>query len=190
MKNRTKAATTTAITAAIAMNGFAIIIDVSVEKACPAFDVAVTRNENTELPAFKPFKAIFAILDSFERTVKACVTLLISPPAIANTRITLPAFPKPETIPPVTPMIFPAFVMKPPKAVVAGPITGDRPIKPLVTLAMLLSELLAHSNVLFIISSKELLKPPFAAIALLDNASQLPPNCSIFEPRFCCISLA
>ena len=172
------------------MNGFAIMIAFNTEKAFPTFDIAATRNENTELPAFKPVKAILAILDSFDRTVKAFVTLLISPPAIANTRITLPVFPKPETIPPVTPKIFPAFVMKPPKAVVAGPTTGDKPINPLVTLAIPLSELLAHSNVLFIISSKELLTPPFAAIALLDNASQLPPNCSIFEPRFCCISLA
>ena len=86
--------------------------------------------------------------------------------------------------------IFLRLIKKVPKAVIIGPIIGLRPTKLLITLAILSLDSVAQSSVLLIMSKREPLIPPAAAIALLRNASQLPPTCSIFEPMFCCISLA
>ena len=69
-------------------------------------------------------------------------------------------------------------------------MTGDKPINERVHFATALSLLAAQDSVLFVISNRLDVTPPFAAMAVLVNASQLPPTCSILEPIFCCISFA
>ena len=147
----------------------------------------------TALQACNPNIATLAIADSLLIALSASTAPLIPPPPLRAppTIITVrPRLPSPPIAPPTTPVILETLVIKPPTAVIAGPMTGDKPMKPRVNFAIALSEVAAHLRVSLVISSIAPLTPPFAAIALLVRSSQLPPTCSILEPMFCCISLA
>ena len=67
--------------------------------------------------------------------------------ALFNARKTFPKLPTAPIAPPATPTIFPTLVVKAPTAVMAGPMTGAKPMNPRVNLAIELSEVVAHSNV-------------------------------------------
>ena len=97
---------------------------------------------------------------------------------------------KPLKAPPKPLAMLLTFIIAVPTVVMIGPITGDKPINDRVHFATALSLLAAQDKALLVISNRLDVTPPFAAIAVLVNASQLPPTCSILEPMFCCISLA
>ena len=189
VKNKTNAATTAAIAAITKVIGLASIIPQRACKPPPKAIAAAFSPANIAWPACKPTIAVFASFEvwaSFESADTASVTLA----ACLSTRNTLPRLPMAPTAPPTNPTIFPTLVVNAPTAVIAGPITGDNPTNPRINWAIELLEVVAHSIDWLIISSMAPLTPPLAAIALFRRASQLPPTCSIFEPMFCCMSLA
>ena len=172
----TNAATTKAIAVIMIPIGFAFTAVLSPFCAVVSATVAV----------------VFALLANVNNFV--FLIQLTKPPASEtfpkNSLVAFPAFHSPLPAADTLPVIFPALAKKPPTAVVAGPITGARPIKSRVTLAKPESLDCAQFNVLFVQSSKVLETPLLDAIALFDSDSQLPPTCSILAPTFFCISLA
>ena len=183
VKNKVSAATTAAIATTTIPTGLAVIAKLNAVWAAVAILVPT-------LKAICAALAIFEVWANFANPLTAPAKPSPADKALVTIPKVLAKLPSTLIPPPTAPVILLKLVKKVPMPVIAGPMTGLKPIKPRVTFAIELFDSVDHSKVLLIISSIAPLTPDLEAIALFLNDSQLPPTCSIFEPIFFCISLA